>query len=373
MIVEFLEDNLFVDGWVQSTAPGGKLEIVAGPRTIRLQPKRILVSMDVPDPRTPDGRAALVAAADARRAELASHVDLEVIWGLLDEEQAEAAAAAVSAPRTGGAAGTDEAAGTAEGAGEPGTDGQDGSPSPAESGGKDAGPADVPGDREDPGARPLQMPASSDPASRFTYEALAELEYGRGATPDQTAAVMRAIHREGLHFKFTPEAALKRSREEIARVLEIRAREARKAELRREGIVWMRQSRVAYFGKGPGDAARPSGTAQDAGPAPDAAGTSSPAPEAGAQDTSVAPSTGGPDAGSSLDAAPDAAQDSSPASDAGSTLDAAPDAAAQDASPASDAGATLDAAPDAAAQDSSPASDAGSTLDAAPDAAAQDA
>ncbi|MDR1313868.1 MAG: hypothetical protein LBQ12_09265, partial [Deltaproteobacteria bacterium] len=224
MIVEFLEDNLFVDGWAADAGSGGKFEVLAGGRSIRLHPKRVLVSSDTADPGTPDGRRALVAAADAARALLAAEVDLEILWGLLEEEQAELA-------------GRGELAGQPDLPELPGQGGQGGTAGAARPE-KDAA---------------QRMPHSSDPAARFAYQALAELQFGPGASPDHTSAVMRAVHHEGTFFKFTPEAALKRSREEISHIHDSRAREARRAELRREWIAWLSLARVAYYGAGPQD------------------------------------------------------------------------------------------------------------------------
>ncbi|MDR1042235.1 MAG: RNB domain-containing ribonuclease [Deltaproteobacteria bacterium] len=217
MIVEFLEDNLFIDGWVLDSAANGRLEVMADGKPVKIHPKRALVTSDAPDPGTADGRLSLLARTAARRASLAAEVDLETIWGLLEEEREEAVRAAEGGP---------------EGAG------------PSRPGGGGA----------------------SEP---YAYAALAELEFGRGADADQTAAMMRAVHRDGLYFKFTPEEALKRSREEIERILEIRAREIRKAELRREGIAWLRRARLAYYGEGPGGARRDAPAPQSSG-APDA-------------------------------------------------------------------------------------------------------
>ncbi|MDR3154333.1 MAG: hypothetical protein LBW85_08720, partial [Deltaproteobacteria bacterium] len=271
MIVEFLEGNLFLDGWVlDASASGGRLEVLAGGRVFKLHPKRVLVSSEAADPGNREGRCALLEARGAARAELAGKIDLSVVWELLEEEHAapeaaqdnEAPAGAGPAPDGGAPAGARPApdGGAVAGArpaadGGASADGASGDAGPAVHAGhaSQAEPADQAAPEGAAGetagsARNEPRRAGSEAHSPYPYGALAEIEFGRGAGPDETAAVIRAVHGDGLYFKFTPEAALKRSREEIARILEDRARAARRAEQRREGILWLKSAREAYFG-----------------------------------------------------------------------------------------------------------------------------
>ena len=60
----------------------------------------------------------------------------------------------------------------------------------------------------------------------FAYEALAQLYFGRGASADDVSALTRAVFGDGLKFRFSPEGAVRHSREELDQLLVRRQKEA---------------------------------------------------------------------------------------------------------------------------------------------------
>jgi exoribonuclease-2 len=78
----------------------------------------------------------------------------------------------------------------------------------------------------------------------FPYELLAELSFDKSADSDKISAVMRAVHRDGLYFKFSPEAVKRNSALEVLKINEERAREKEHKELILNGTIWLSESRI---------------------------------------------------------------------------------------------------------------------------------
>lgn len=56
----------------------------------------------------------------------------------------------------------------------------------------------------------------------FPFKIMASLYYGGEAGPDETSAIARAVFADGLRFRFTPEGAVRQSREELEQAAEAR-------------------------------------------------------------------------------------------------------------------------------------------------------
>lgn len=73
----------------------------------------------------------------------------------------------------------------------------------------------------------------------FGYPELAGLVFGGEPEPDQVAAVIRAVFRDGLRFKFAPAGAWRHEAAEVERLSLIKKREEAKAKFLHEGANWL--------------------------------------------------------------------------------------------------------------------------------------
>ncbi|MDR1166680.1 MAG: RNB domain-containing ribonuclease [Deltaproteobacteria bacterium] len=76
----------------------------------------------------------------------------------------------------------------------------------------------------------------------FAFEALASLEFGRAPSPPELSALWRAVHADGLYFKFSPQGARRLALAEREKILSIRAREKEKAETQKAWVAYLAQS-----------------------------------------------------------------------------------------------------------------------------------
>ncbi len=89
MIVEFLEEREFLTAWVL-TAATHRLELLAANgRTMTVSQNRILNRQEVSDPGDKQGRLALIRQTDQERKTLAAQLDIEELWAILEDEEAE--------------------------------------------------------------------------------------------------------------------------------------------------------------------------------------------------------------------------------------------------------------------------------------------
>ncbi len=86
MIVEFLEERDFMTAWVLNPASHRLAVLARNGREMNISLNRILNSAEMPDPGGKAGRLELLRATEAVRQDLASQVELDELWEILEGE-----------------------------------------------------------------------------------------------------------------------------------------------------------------------------------------------------------------------------------------------------------------------------------------------